>query len=88
MTDLYTKHPSQIVMYTTEFCSDCHRARVFFEANKIDYLRVGLEGNEEAIEFVMKLNNGFRSVPTIIFPDGSILVEPSSKELQTKMAKG
>ena len=88
MTDLYTKHPSQIVMYTTEFCSDCHRARAFFEANKIDYLRVGLECNEEAIEFVMKLNNGFRSVPTIIFPDGSILVEPSSKELQTKMAKG
>ncbi len=88
MTDLYTKHPSQIVMYTTEFCSDCHRAKAFFETNKIDYLRVGLEGNEEAIKFVMKLNNGFRSVPTIIFPDGSILVEPSSKELQTKIAKG
>ncbi len=88
MTDLYTKHPSQIVMYTTEFCPDCHRAKAFFVANKIDYLRVGLEGNEEAIEFVMKLNNGFRSVPTIIFPDGSILVEPSPKELQTKIAKG
>ena len=86
MTDLYTKKPSQIVMYVTEYCSDCHRARAFFEANKIEYLRVGLESNEEAIEFVMDINSGYRSVPTIIFPDGSILVEPSREELQKKIS--
>ncbi len=84
MNDLYTKNPSQIVMYTTEYCSDCHRAKAFFEANKIEYLRVGLEGNEEATEFVVSVNNGYRSVPTIIFPDGTILTEPSWKELQEK----
>ncbi len=84
MTDLYTKNPSQIVMYTTEYCSDCHRAKAFFEASKIEYLRVGLEGNVKATEFVMKVNNGRQSVPTIIFPDGSILVEPSWRELQEK----
>lgn len=33
--DLYTMAPSQIVMYTTEYCSDCHRAKAFFEANNI-----------------------------------------------------
>ena len=82
--DLYTINPSQIVMYTTEYCSDCHRARTFFETNKIEYLRVGLEGNEEATKFVVSVNNGYRSVPTIIFPDGSILTEPSWKELQEK----
>ena len=82
--DLYTKNPSQIVMYTTEYCSDCHRAKTFFETNKIEYLRVGLEGNEEATEFVVSVNNGYRSVPTIIFPDGTILTEPSWKELQEK----
>ena len=87
MNDLYTKKPSQIVMYTTEYCSDCHRAKAFFEANKIEYLRVGIEGNEEAIEFVMNINNGYRSVPTIIFPDGSILVEPSREKLQEKISK-
>lgn len=71
-------------MYTTEYCSDCHRAKAFFEANKIEYLRVGLEDNEDAVEFVMKVNNGSRSVPTIIFPDNSILVEPSWEELRRK----
>ena len=84
MTDQYTTNPSQIVMYATKYCSDCMRAKKFFEANNISYLHVGLEGNEEATEFVMQINNGYRSVPTIVFPDGSILVEPSWDELKQK----
>lgn len=84
MTDLYTLHPSQIVIYATEYCSDCARAKRFFETHNIRHLRVGLEGNQEATEFVTQINNGYRSVPTIIFPDGSILVEPSWEELKQK----
>lgn len=84
MNDHYTIAPNQIVIYTTEYCSDCLRAKKFFEVNNIPYLRVGLEGNAEATEFVMKINNGYRSVPTIIFPDGSILVEPDWDELKAK----
>jgi len=87
LTDLYTKNPSQIVMYATEYCPDCHRAKAFFEANHIEYLRVRLEGNEEATKFVMDINNGSRSVPTIIFPNGSILVEPDWGELREVMEK-
>lgn len=78
--------PSQIVMYTTEYCPDCHRAKKFFEANNIEYLKVGLEGNADATEFVMDVNEGSRSVPTIIFPDGSVLVEPSWEELKQKLS--
>ncbi len=87
MTDHYNTKPSQIVMYTTEYCPDCHRAKAFFEANGIEYLRIGLEGNGDATEFVMKLNNGNRSVPTIIFPDGSILTEPGWGELRETIEK-
>lgn len=86
MNDLYTTTPTQIVMYTTEYCPDCIRAKKFFEANKIPYLRVGLEGNKAATEFVMKINHGCRSVPTIIFPDGSVLVEPNREQLQAKLS--
>lgn len=71
-------------MYSTETCSDCHRAKAFFENNGIKYLRIDLDGNEEAAEFVMNVNDGHRSVPTIIFPDGSVLVEPSWEELRNK----
>ncbi len=84
MSDLYNMLPSQIVMYTTQYCSDCRRAKAFFEANKIGYLNVNLEGNKEAMRFVMTLNKGYRSAPAIIFPDGSILVEPSWDQLEAK----
>lgn len=86
MSDLYTTAPTQIVMYATEYCSDCMRAKKFFELNKIPHLRVGLEGNLEATEFVMLVNHGARSVPTIVFPDGSILVEPDWEELRAKFS--
>ena len=87
MNDLYTTAPAQIVMYTTEYCSECARAKKFFEANNIPHLRVGLEGNAEATDFVMNINNGYKSVPTIIFPDGSVLVEPEWEELRAKFSK-
>jgi mycoredoxin len=84
LSDLYTLNPSQIVMYTTEYCGDCLRAKAFFDANQIEYTKVNLEGDDLATEFVMRMNHGQRSVPTIIFPDGSILTEPSWEELRQK----
>ncbi|MBM3125127.1 MAG: NrdH-redoxin [Chloroflexi bacterium] len=81
MDDKYSLHPSQIVMYTTRDCPDCHRARSYFERNHIHYLQVGLEGDEKAKKFVKSINQGNQSVPTIILPDGTILVEPSTEEL-------
>jgi glutaredoxin len=73
-------------MYATQYCPDCHRAKAFFKANGIEYLLVGLEGNSNAINFIMNINNGNRSVPTIIFPDGTVLVEPSWEELRAKVS--
>lgn len=84
MSNHYTLTPTQIIMYATKYCPDCLRAKKFFEANNIPYLHVGLEGNLEATEFVMKINNGNQSVPTIIFPDGTVLVEPDWEDLKLK----
>ncbi len=84
MNDLCNLNPSQIVMYTTESCSDCYRVKAFFEAHGVEHKRIALEENEAATEFVMQVNNGRRSVPTIIFPDGSVLVEPTWEELKLK----
>jgi len=84
MTKEHTLNPHQITMYATEYCSDCLRAKKFFEQNNIPYERIGIEDNPKATEFVMKINNGYRSVPTIVFPDGTILVEPSWDDLRKK----
>jgi len=87
MDDRYSRNPAQIVMYSTQYCPDCLRAKAFFEANNISFIRVSLEGNQAATEFVMEMNNGFKSVPTIIFPDGTVLVEPSWQNLKEKVLK-
>jgi mycoredoxin len=85
MDDFYSLNPAQIVMYSTQYCSDCLRAKAFFEANNIPFVPILLEGNPAATDFVLKMNNGYRSVPTIVFPDGTVLVEPSWQELREKM---
>ena len=85
MDNLYSRNPAKIVMYATQYCHDCLRAKAFFEANNISYIPVPLEGNSDATEFVMEMNHGYRSVPTIIFPDGTVLVEPSWQELKAKV---
>jgi len=79
--DLYTTSPSQIVMYAVEWCPDCRRAKFFFKRKGIQVMEVDVNTDSKAETFVKELNNGFRSVPTIIFPDGSMMVEPSSAEL-------
>ena len=80
--DLCNLNPSQIVMYATEWCPDCRRARFFFERRKIPFLNVDIDSDESAKAFVKELSHGNRSVPTIIFPDGTIMVEPSTTELE------
>ena len=86
-SDLYSLKPAQIVMYAVEWCPDCRRAKFFFKRKKIDVLEVDVNTDKKAEEFVKGLNNGNRSVPTIIFPDGSMLVEPSNADLEVKFSQ-
>jgi len=85
MDDLYSLKPSQIVMYTTKVCADCLRAKAFFEAHGIHFIQIGIEGDEQATRFISELNHGMHSVPTIVFPDGAVLVEPSWEELRGRL---
>ena len=83
-SDLYTTSPSQIVMYTTEWCPDCRRAKFFMKRKNIGFLEIDVNQDKQAEAFVKEQNNGYRSVPTIIFPDGSKMVEPSTDELEAR----
>lgn len=79
-----TESPNTIVMYSTTWCSDCRRAKNFFNEYGITYTEVNIEQTPEAVDIVRQLNGGYQSVPTILFPDGSILVEPSYRQLADK----
>jgi len=76
---------SNIIVYGTTWCWDCTRTRRFLNRKNVDYAWINIDKDPEAEKFVLENNNGMRSVPTIVFPDGSILVEPSTKELEDKI---
>jgi glutaredoxin-like protein len=77
--------PNEIIMYGTVWCGDSRRARRFMDENHISYKWVDIDNDLEARKYVERINNGYRSVPTIIFPDGSKLVEPSIGQLAEKL---
>ncbi|MFC1988570.1 mycoredoxin [Chloroflexota bacterium] len=72
----------QICVYGTDWCPDCARSRKCLAKLGIEYVWHDIDKDREACAFVEKVNKGNRSVPTILFPDGSILVEPSDAELE------
>lgn len=74
-----------IRMYSTTWCGDCRRSKRFFQEHQIDFEEIDIEKNPEAAHIVLSLNHGMRSVPTIVFPDGSVLVEPSNMALASKL---
>ena len=82
-----TTSPTAITMYSTTWCGDCRRARRVFADFGVPYREVNIEDDEDAAELVQTLNNGMRSVPTIVFPDGGVLIEPSNAALAAVLAR-
>lgn len=79
------KQKKMITIYTTTWCPDCKRSKKWMEDHKISYQEINIQEDEAAMEYVIKVNNGMQSIPTIVFPDGSILVEPTNRELEEKI---
>jgi glutaredoxin len=76
---------TEITLYGNTWCGGSRRARLFFDQHSIPYRWVNIDQDAEAAKFVENLNHGYRSVPTIVWPDGSSLTEPSTEELAKKL---
>lgn len=76
---------TNIKLYGAHWCPDCRRSKRFLGEQQIAYDWIDIEKDEEARHYVEEVNNGKRIIPTIVFPDGSILVEPSNAELAQKL---
>jgi thioredoxin reductase (NADPH) len=74
-----------ITVYGTPWCPDCKRAKQFLGEQRIQYHWVDIEQDAQAMTYVEEVNQGKRMVPTILFPDGSTLMEPSNAELAEKL---
>jgi len=77
---------ASITIYGTSWCGDCRRALRVLDQHNANYHYVNIEHDDTARSYVEQVNRGYQSVPTILFPDGSVMVEPSSAALAQKLA--
>ncbi len=76
---------AHLTVYGATWCSDCKRAKKFLGEQRIHYHWVDVEQDAAALAFVERTNQGKRIIPTIVFDDDSVLIEPSNAELARKL---
>ena len=72
-------------MYGAEWCGDCRRSKKFLDANNVKYNYIDVEADASASDKVIEINGGMRSIPVILFADGTHLTEPSDVALKEKL---
>ena len=77
----------KIIMYGTKTCPMVPPVKGIFRRANVEYQYIDIGSDQDGKEFVRSVNNGHESVPTIVFPDGSTLTEPSSSEVEEKLQK-
>ena len=76
---------ANITLYGAPWCPDCKRSKQFLGEQRVAYNWVDIDEDEEGRRRVQEVNNGRQIIPTIVFEDGSILVEPTNAELAAKL---
>ncbi|MCH7706423.1 MAG: FAD-dependent oxidoreductase, partial [Chloroflexi bacterium] len=76
---------SKITVYGAPWCPDCKRAKQFLGEQRLPYDWIDVDEDPEGMRFLEKVNDGKHIIPTIVFRDGSVLVEPTNAELAAKL---
>ena len=76
---------ANITVYGAPWCPDCKRSKQFLGEQRVPYNWVDIDQDEEARSYVQQVNSGRQIIPTIVFEDGSVLVEPSNAEMAAKL---
>jgi mycoredoxin len=72
-------------MYTTTWCAFCRRLKSQLARDGIEMVEVDIEQDPDAADYVMTVNGGFQTVPTIVFPDGSAMTNPSAAQVKERL---
>jgi mycoredoxin len=78
---------SMLTMYSTPWCGYCHRLRSQFDREGIEYEVVDIDRDPAAADFVMSVNGGNQTVPTVRFADGSTLTNPSITQVKQHLSR-
>ena len=83
---MQSPQPGTITMYSTTWCGYCRNLKGQLDRAGIGYTEVNIEHVPEAADYVMQVNGGNQTVPTVIFPDGSAATNPSLAEVRARLA--
>jgi thioredoxin reductase (NADPH) len=75
----------QLTVYGAPWCPDCRRSKSFLMEQRIPFAWVDIDADADGLRFVEELQKGGRTIPTIVFEDGSFLLEPSNAELAERL---
>jgi glutaredoxin-like protein len=75
----------QITMYGADWCGDCRRSKRLFEELNVEYTMIDTDADLTAADKVMEINGGAKTIPVIVFSDGTHLTEPSDNDLKAKL---
>jgi mycoredoxin len=75
-----------LTMYSTTWCGYCMRLKRMLDREGIAYAEVNIEEDPAAADLVMTVNGGNRTVPTVVFPDGAALTNPSIDQVKAALA--
>ncbi len=76
---------TSLTVYGAPWCGDCKRAKKFLGEQRVHYGWVDVDSDPEGLAVVERANDGKHIIPTIVFADGSVLIEPSNAQLATKL---
>jgi mycoredoxin len=76
-----------LTMYSTTWCGYCRRLKTLLDREGIAYTEVNIEEDPAAAEFVMSVNGGNQTVPTVRFPDGSTMTNPSLAQVKERLTE-
>ena len=79
--------PADVTMYTTMWCGYCVRLKKMMQREGIRYAEVDIENDAQAADLVMQANGGNRTVPTLVFADGSALTNPSIDQVKAQLSQ-
>lgn len=76
---------SDVTMYSTVWCGYCRRLKTAMKGAGISFTEVDIQHDPAAAEFVMSVNHGNQTVPTLKFADGTALTNPSLAQVKAKL---
>jgi mycoredoxin len=75
----------QITMYSADWCGDCRRSKRLLDELNVEYTIIDVDADLSAADKVIEINGGTKSIPVIVFSDGTHLTEPSDIDLKAKL---